>query len=58
MYVGMDDVTSGFGSHDLTEICEEYVKNADGDEKKFFLSTLVDPRFIYCLGLKTLIFIL
>ena len=53
MYVGMDDVTSGFGSHDLTEICEEYVKNADGDEKNEVLPKHVGGSRVHLLlGIK------
>ena len=29
----MDDVTSGFGSYDLTEICKEFMDNAGENEK-------------------------
>ena len=53
MYVGMDDVTSGFGSHDLMEICEEYVKNADGDEKNEVLPKHVGGSRVHLLlGIK------
>ena len=29
----MNDVTSGFGSYDPTEICEEFMQNADDSER-------------------------
>ena len=29
----MDDVTAGFGSYDLTEICDEFMQDADENER-------------------------
>lgn len=49
----MDDVTSGFGSYDLTEICEEYIKNADDDEKNEVLPKHVGGSRVHLqLGIK------
>ena len=31
--VGMDDVTGGFGTYDLTEICQEYLDQAEDKGK-------------------------
>ncbi len=31
--MGMDDVTGGFGTYDLKEICQEYLEQAKDEEK-------------------------
>ena len=35
--VGMDDVTAGFGTYDLSEICEEFKINANRDKVREIL---------------------
>ena len=51
----MNDVTSGFGSYDPTEICEEFMQNADDSERDeilpkhvggFRVHLLLDPVMI------------
>ena len=52
--VGMDDVTGGFGTYNLTEICQEYLDQADDDEKDHVLSERVGVlRYTCCWGSRT-----
>ena len=49
----MDDVTSGFGSYDLTEICKEFMDNAGENEKNEVLPWHVGgSRVDLLLGIK------
>ena len=53
--VGMDDVTAGFGTYDLSEICEEFKLNADGDEVTEILPKQVGGSRVHILlGIKNM----
>ena len=49
----MDDVTAGFGSYDLSNICEEYRSQAKDEEKKLILPKHVGGSRVHLLlGIK------
>ena len=51
--VGMNDVTAGFGSYDLSEISEEYRNHAEGAEKDVVLPERVGGSRVHLLlGIK------
>ena len=51
--VGMDDVTVEFGTYDLSEICEEFKINANGDEIQEILPNQVGGSRVHLLlGIK------
>jgi len=51
--VGMDDVTGGFGTYDLTEICQEYLDQAEDEEKVHALPEKVGGSKVHLLlGIK------
>ena len=53
VFVGMDDVTTGFGSYDLSEINEEYRDQAEGEEKDVVLPKRVGVSKVHLLlGIK------
>ena len=53
MCVGMDDVTAGFGSYDLSQIAEEYRSQAEGSEKDVVLPKRVGGSRVHLLlGIK------
>lgn len=49
---GMDYVTSGFGSYDLAEICEEYIKNAENKKDVVPPKRVGGSRVHLLLGIK------
>jgi len=51
--VGMDDVTGGFGTYDLKEICQEYLEQAKDEEKDLTLPEKVGGSKVHLLlGIK------
>ncbi len=51
--VGMDDVTGGFGTYELTEICQEYLDQAKDEEKDMVLPEKVGGSKVHLLlGIK------
>ena len=51
--VGMDDVTGGFGTYDLKEICQEYLDQAKDEEKDLALPEKVGGSKVHLLlGIK------
>ncbi len=51
--VGMDDVTGGFGTYDLTEVCQEYLDQAKDEEKDLALPEKVGGSKVHLLlGIK------
>jgi len=48
----MDYVTSGFGSYDLAEICEEYIKNAENKKDVVPPKRVGGSRVHLLLGIK------
>ena len=51
--VGMDDVTGGFGTYDLKEICQEYLDQAEDEEKVLALPEKVGGSKVHLLlGIK------
>ena len=51
--VGMDDVTGGFGTYDLKEICQEYMDQAEDEEKVLALPEKVGGSKVHLLlGIK------
>ena len=51
--IGMDNVTEGFGSYDLSEICQEYREQAEENEKNDVLPQKVGGSKVHLLlGIK------
>ena len=51
--VGMDDVTGGFGTYDLMEVCQEYLDQAKDEEKDLALPEKVGGSKVHLLlGIK------
>ena len=49
----MDDVTEGFGTYDLSKICDEFKKNTDETEKQEILPKLLGGSKVHLLlGIK------
>ena len=56
--IGMNDVTAGFGSYNLSEISEEYRDQAEAAEKLYYLRELEVPEYTCCWASRISIWIL